>query len=209
LRRPIPRWAIWSSPPTYPSSPRIIWSPPEQKASGPSPHKTMTPTSGLSRARVKASVSSKSVWGRKALRRSGRQMVQLGHAFGHFVADVGEGSLFLPFGGRKRPKVVKGIMGAAGDHGMHGALRYCQCLNSLHWTYQGERASSMPCAPYGIPVTPPLRSTHGCRARPPGAPRGLAPHPGRGIRWRVPSPGRRTRDRGGRRAGGGHERFLG
>ena len=76
LSRPIPRWATASSP-MYPSSPRIRWSPPEQKASGPSPHRTITPTSGSSRATVKASVSSKRVWGRKALRRSGRQMVSL------------------------------------------------------------------------------------------------------------------------------------
>ena len=51
------------------------WSPPEQKACGPSPVRMMTPTSGSSRAWSNASDSWNSVCGRKALRTSGRLMV--------------------------------------------------------------------------------------------------------------------------------------
>jgi hypothetical protein len=54
---------------------RTRWSPPEQNASGPSPVRMMTPTSVSSRARVKASVSSITVCGRKALRTSCRSIV--------------------------------------------------------------------------------------------------------------------------------------
>ena len=56
-------------------SPRTRWSPPEQNASGPSPVRTITPTSPSSRASVSASEMSISVCGRKALRTSGRAMV--------------------------------------------------------------------------------------------------------------------------------------
>src|ERR1700722_8841843 len=123
---------------------------------------------------------------------------QLGHAFGHLVADVGERSLFFPFGCRKRPEVVKGIMGTAGDHGLHGVLRYCECLNSLHSTCQGERASSMPCAPHGTPVTPPLRSTHDCPSPPAGrsskpcAPPGSWDPTASSIAWTTGSGSRRA-----------------
>ena len=48
-----------------------LWSPPEQKASGPWPVRTTTPMSGSSRASVECPLSSNSVWGRKALRTSG------------------------------------------------------------------------------------------------------------------------------------------
>jgi len=51
------------------------WSPPLLKASGPSPVKMMTPTSGFSRAASKAAESSISVCGRNALRTSGRSIV--------------------------------------------------------------------------------------------------------------------------------------
>src|SRR6267143_3727448 len=51
------------------------WSPPEQNASLPSPVKTTTPTSGSSRASLNAHDISKRVWGRNALRTSGRSMV--------------------------------------------------------------------------------------------------------------------------------------
>jgi hypothetical protein len=51
------------------------WSPPEQKASLPSPVRTTTPTAGSSRASSKAACSSNRVLGRNALRTSGRQMV--------------------------------------------------------------------------------------------------------------------------------------
>ena len=61
----------------YPSSPRTRWSPPEQKASGPSPVSTTTPIAGSSRAMSKARESSNNVVGRKALRTSGRLMVSL------------------------------------------------------------------------------------------------------------------------------------
>ncbi len=73
---------------------------------------------------VKASVSSKSVWGRKAFRRSGTADRDLGDALGHLVADVLEGAPLLPVRGRERTKIVEGIMGTASDHGLHGALRY-------------------------------------------------------------------------------------
>ncbi len=58
-------------------SPRTRWSPPEQNASSPSPVSTITPTEVSSRARSSASESSISVWGRKALRTSGRSIVSL------------------------------------------------------------------------------------------------------------------------------------
>src|SRR3954447_14765939 len=51
------------------------WSPPEQNASGPSPVRTITPTSRSSRAFSRASEISISVCGRKALRTSGRAIV--------------------------------------------------------------------------------------------------------------------------------------
>src|SRR3954447_9505940 len=51
------------------------WSPPEQNASGPSPVRTITPTSRSSRARSRASLISIKVRGRKALRTSGRSIV--------------------------------------------------------------------------------------------------------------------------------------
>jgi hypothetical protein len=73
-KRPTPRFAASSSP-TYPVSPRTRWSPPEQKASGPSPQRITTPTSMSSRARSNALLSSTTVWGRKALRTSGRSIV--------------------------------------------------------------------------------------------------------------------------------------
>jgi hypothetical protein len=56
-------------------SPRTFWSPPEQKASGPSPVSTITPTSVSSRARSSASEISISVSGLNALRTSGRLIV--------------------------------------------------------------------------------------------------------------------------------------
>jgi hypothetical protein len=56
-------------------SPRTRWSPPEQKASGPSPVSTITPIDVSSRARSSASEISTSVCGRKALRTSGRSIV--------------------------------------------------------------------------------------------------------------------------------------
>src|SRR5260370_24762039 len=71
FKRPTP------SSPTYPSSPRIRWSPPLENASGPSPVRMMTPTRGSFRARSNASRSSKSVRGRNALRTSGRAIVIL------------------------------------------------------------------------------------------------------------------------------------
>ena len=58
-------------------SPRTRWSPPEQKASGPSPVSTITPTEVSSRARSSASEISISVCGRNALRTSGRSIVIL------------------------------------------------------------------------------------------------------------------------------------
>jgi len=57
--------------------PRIRWSPPEQNASSPAPVKTIAATSMSSRARPKASRSSASVCGRKALWTSGRLIVIL------------------------------------------------------------------------------------------------------------------------------------
>jgi len=51
---------------TYPSPPRTRWSPPEQKASGPSPVRMITPIAGSSRAISNAWESSNSVFGRKA-----------------------------------------------------------------------------------------------------------------------------------------------
>jgi hypothetical protein len=51
------------------------WSPPEQKASLPSPVRITTPTSASSRASLNAADISNSVCGRKALRTSGRLMV--------------------------------------------------------------------------------------------------------------------------------------
>ena len=59
----------------YPESPRTLWSPPEQNASGPSPVNTITPTDVSSRARSSASETSISVSGRNALRTSGRSIV--------------------------------------------------------------------------------------------------------------------------------------
>ena len=56
-------------------SPRTRWSPPEQKASGPSPVKTTTPIRGSSRAASKARESSTRVCGRKAFLTSGRSIV--------------------------------------------------------------------------------------------------------------------------------------
>ncbi len=56
-------------------SPRTFWSPPEQKASSPSPVRTMTPTEVSSRARSSACEISMIVCGRKALRTSGRSIV--------------------------------------------------------------------------------------------------------------------------------------
>src|SRR3954463_12694811 len=53
------------------------WSPPEQKASGPSPVNRTTPMELSSRTWAKASWSSEMVSGRKALRTSGRLMVIL------------------------------------------------------------------------------------------------------------------------------------
>src|SRR3954453_6487033 len=73
-KRPTPRWAAASSP-TYPVSPRTRWSPPEQNASGPSPVRTITPTSRSSRAFSRASLISIRVCGRNALRTSGRAIV--------------------------------------------------------------------------------------------------------------------------------------
>ena len=55
--------------------PRTFWSPPEQKASGPSPVRTMTPVSWSSRASSRALCISTTVSGRKAFLTSGRFMV--------------------------------------------------------------------------------------------------------------------------------------
>ena len=69
-------------------SPRTRWSPPEQKASGPSPVSTITPTEVSSRARSSASEISISVWGRNALRTSGLSIVILAIPSASLVADV-------------------------------------------------------------------------------------------------------------------------
>ena len=74
LSRPTPFLESLSSP-RYPSFPRIRISPPEQKASSPAPVKMITPTESSSRAILKASASSKRVWGRNALCTSGRLIV--------------------------------------------------------------------------------------------------------------------------------------
>ena len=66
-----------ASPPTYPPSPRTRWSPPEQKARSPAPVSSTTPVVRSSRAWSKASISSATVSGRKALRTSGRLIVIL------------------------------------------------------------------------------------------------------------------------------------
>src|SRR5215212_6735968 len=59
----------------YPASPRTFWSPPEQKASGPSPVRIMTPVSWSSRASSRAFCISMTVSGRNAFLTSGRFMV--------------------------------------------------------------------------------------------------------------------------------------
>ena len=64
------------------------WSPPEQKASGPSPVRTITPTDVSFCARLNASESSTSVCGRKALRTSGRLIVIFAIALVQLVLDV-------------------------------------------------------------------------------------------------------------------------
>jgi len=63
------------SAPTYPPFPRTDWSPPEQKASVPSPARTTTPTAGSSRASAKHRDISSTVRGVKAFRFSGRLML--------------------------------------------------------------------------------------------------------------------------------------
>ncbi len=65
------------SAPTYPSSPRMRWSPPEQNALSPAPVRMITPIDGSSRAALNACASSNRVCGRNALRTSGRLMVIL------------------------------------------------------------------------------------------------------------------------------------
>ena len=54
----------------------------------PAPVRMMTPTVSSSRASLKASASSNSVWGRKALRTSGRLMVILAMPSAVLVGDV-------------------------------------------------------------------------------------------------------------------------
>ena len=62
----------------YPARPRMRWSPPEQNAQppsfglGPLPVRSTQPMSALVRACSRAAISSSTVWGRKALRTSGR-----------------------------------------------------------------------------------------------------------------------------------------
>src|SRR5918998_3593544 len=65
------------------------WSPPEQKASGPSPVRMMTPVSWSSRASSRARCISLTVSGRKALRTSGRFMVILAipPTFSYFMSS--------------------------------------------------------------------------------------------------------------------------
>ena len=133
LRRPTPDSS------TYPSSPRTRWSPPEQKASGPSPVKMITPTSGSSRATSKALAELDQRPGPKGVAHLGPTDRDLGHALGRFVPNV----LVVPGASSKpgsrvahrpmTPRVITRIM--------VGTVAGCPTASSP-WTHRGTAPCS-------------------------------------------------------------------
>src|SRR3954451_3631820 len=102
--RPTPRLAASSSP-RYPASPRTLWSPPEQKASGPSPVRMITPTSRSSRAleRIRHLDHGLRPEGVAHLRPVDRD---LRDALGDFVPDVGVFACRLPVDRHGAPTIM-------------------------------------------------------------------------------------------------------